>query len=166
MRWLTRGALIGDLSDEDEDKRWRQWSQARRSIRPRLHSGAELLLDVNVHDGVIDSLHQIDTDVVELRALIGDLQVGYEWLLARYHGASLKILEPGFDTGTGTAFEMLRDELTAHNTSFVHSVLTWPRGAFDIEFTAVDVTRTPGSDDERAGLFARIQMPSHEAERP
>lgn len=161
MRWLTREALTGDLSNEEEDERWRQWTEARRAIRSRLHSGAERLLDTNVHDGVIDSLRQLDSDLVELRALIGDNQVGYEWLFVRYRGASLTIVEPGFGTGAGTAYEMLRDELAvAIGYSFVHSVITWPQGEFDIEFTAVDVTRTPGSSDERADLFARAEIPT------
>ncbi|MFF2297580.1 hypothetical protein [Arthrobacter sp. NPDC058127] len=49
---------------------------ARQSIRPVLHAGAQKLIDANVHDGVIDSLGQVDRDVVELRALIGDSQIG------------------------------------------------------------------------------------------
>ncbi|MEZ2391157.1 hypothetical protein AB6813_16745 [bacterium RCC_150] len=54
-----------------------------------LHSGAEKLIDVSVHDGVVDLLGQVDRDVVEFRALIGDSQVGYEWFYASYFGASL-----------------------------------------------------------------------------
>ncbi|MHC6219224.1 hypothetical protein [Arthrobacter sp. MMS24-S77] len=61
----------------------------------------------HVHDGVIDSLRRGDTDVVELRALIGDLQVGYEWFLARYHGAARAIIEPGFSRGAGIAVALV-----------------------------------------------------------
>jgi hypothetical protein len=46
--------------------------EARQSIRSVLHSGAEKLIDGNVHDGVTDLLGEVDRDVVELRALIGD----------------------------------------------------------------------------------------------
>jgi hypothetical protein len=92
MRWLTRETFTGELSDEEEEERARQWLEARQSIRSLLHSGAEQLIDIDVHDGVIDSLRQVETDVVELRALIGDNQVGYEWLHARYVGATLNIV--------------------------------------------------------------------------
>jgi hypothetical protein len=152
MRWLTRETFTGELSDEEQKERGRQWWEARQSIRSLLHSGAEQLIDINVHDGVISSLRQVDTDVVELRALIGDNQVGYEWLHASYMGATLTISEPGFGQ-VGTAFEMLRDELAVQDGSFVHSVITWPRGEFDIVFTSVDIVRTPGRGEERMALL-------------
>ena len=154
MRWLTRETFTGELSDEEEEERGRQWWEARQSTRSLLHSGAEHLIDINVHDGVIDALQQVETDVVELRALIGDNQVGYEWLHARYAGATLTIVEPGFGV-TGTTVEMLRDELAVQAGSFVHSVITWPRGEFDIAFTSVDVVLTPGRGEERIAHFAR-----------
>lgn len=153
MRWLTRETFTGDLSDQEEEQRGRQWWEARQSIRPLLHSGAEQLIDLNVHDGIIDTLRQVDADVVELRALIGDNQVGYEWLYARYQAAALTIIEPGFGE-VGTPFEMLRDEVAVQDGSFVHSVITWPRGEFDIAFTSVDVVLTPGRGEERMALFA------------
>lgn len=154
MRWLTRETFTGELSDEEEEERGQQWWDARRSIRSLLHSGAEQLIDINVHDGIIDLLRQVGTDRVELQALIGDNQVGYQWLHARYVGATLTIVDPGFGED-GTAFEILRDELTVQDGSFVHSVITWPRGEFDIVFTGVDVFLTPGRDEERMALFAR-----------
>lgn len=154
MRWLTRETFTGELSDEEQEERVRQWLEARQSTRSLLHSGAEHLINIDVHDGVIDSLHQVETDVVELRALIGDNQMGYEWLHARYVGAPLHIVEPGFRE-VGTTFEMLRDELAVQAGSFVHSVITWPRGEFDITFTSVDVVLTPGLSEERSAHFAR-----------
>jgi hypothetical protein len=154
MRWLTRETFTGELSHEEEEQRGRQWWEAPQSTRSVLHSGAEQLIDINVHDGVIDSLRQVDTDVVELRALIGDNQRGYERLLARYVDATLTIFEPGFGE-VGTTFEMLSDELTVQAGAFVHSVITWPHGEFDIAFTSVDVVLTPGRGEERMDLFAR-----------
>jgi hypothetical protein len=151
---LTRGTFTGELSDEEVEERGQQWWDARQSIRSLLHSGAEQLIDINVHDGIIDSLRQVDTDGVELRALIGDNQVGYQWLHARYVGATLTIVDPGFGEA-GPAFEILRDELAVQAGSFVHSLITWPSGEFDIVFTGVDVLLTPGRGEERMALFAR-----------
>jgi hypothetical protein len=159
MRWLIRETFTGGLSEEEHDERGRQWWEARQSIRPLLHSGADRLIEINVHDGIIDSLRQIEPDVVELRALIGDLQVGYEWLYARYEGASLNIVEPGFGEA-GTAFEMLRDELALQDSFFVHSVITWPHGEFDIVFAAVELELTPGHGQDRDALFAREEPPA------
>ncbi len=164
MRWLTRETFTGGLSDEEDDERGRRWWEARQSIRPLLHSGAERLIDVNVHDGIIDSLSQVEPDLVELRVLIGDLQVGYEWLHARYEGATLNVLEPGFGQA-GTAFEMLRDELAIQDGSFVHSVITWPHGEFDIVFTAVELAFTPGCGRDRDALFAREEPPASQVKR-
>ncbi|MHA7167097.1 hypothetical protein ACX801_02910 [Arthrobacter bambusae] len=124
-----------------------------------LHSGAEKLIEVNVHDGVIDSLGQVDHDVVELRALIGDSQVGYEWFEASYFGACLSVVEAGFGEA-GTAFEVLGDELKIQDQSFVHSVITWPRGEFDIEFAAVELTFTLLVVRIVRRLFAREEPPA------
>ncbi len=146
MRWLTRETFTGDLSDEEGEERGRQWWEARQSIRPLLHSGAERLIDINVHDGIID----------------GDLQVGYEWLHARYEGATLNVVEPGFGEA-GPAFEMLRDELALQQGSFVHSVITWPHGEFDIVFRSVKLARTPGRGTQRDALFARKEPPESRA---
>ncbi|WP_423181422.1 hypothetical protein [Arthrobacter sp. NyZ413] len=160
MRWLTREALAGDLSWEEQDERWLQWSEARHAVRSRLHSGAELVLDLNIQDAVIDTLRQLQPDVVELRFLIGDNKVGYEWLVLQYSGARLTIIEPGFGSGSRTAYEILRDELTvSDDSSFVHSVISWPVGEFDVEFTAVDVTRAPAGPGARAALLARAENP-------
>ena len=164
MRWLTRETFTGDLSEEENVERGRSWWESRQSIRPLLHSGAERLIDVNVHDGIIDSLRQVTPDLVELRALIGDLQVGYEWFHARYEGATLNVLEPGFGQA-GTAFEMLRDELALQDGSFVHSLITWPHGEFDIVFTAVELAFTPGRGKDRDALFAREEPPTSQAKR-
>ncbi|MDQ0241497.1 hypothetical protein [Arthrobacter bambusae] len=154
MRWLTRETFTGGLSDEEHRERDRQWLKARQSVRPLLHSGAERLIDINLHDGVINQLRQVEPDVVECQALIGDNDVGYEWLHARYLGAGLNVVEAGFGAG-GSLFEILRDELAIQDGSFVHSVITWPRGEFDIVFRSVDVALTPGKGGERMALFAR-----------
>ena len=164
MRWLTRETFTGDHSEEENDERGRLWWESRQSVRPLLHSGAERLIDVNVHDGIIDSLRQVKPGSVELRALIGDLQVGYEWLQARYEGATLNVVEPGFGQA-GTPIEMLRDELALQDGSFVHSVITWPHGEFDIVFTAVELAFTPGRGRDRDALFAREEPPTSQAKR-
>ncbi|MCY1675776.1 hypothetical protein OVA06_19620 [Pseudarthrobacter sp. SL88] len=155
MQWLTREVFAGSLSVREEEKRDQQWRDARQLVRTRLHSGAEQLIEINVHDGVIERLHQVDTETVELRALIGDNESGYEWLHVRYRGATLTIIESGFAEMAGP-FELLRDELTAAaDGSFLHSMITDPCGEFDIVFTSVQVTRTPTSPDERMALMAR-----------
>ncbi|WP_426764270.1 hypothetical protein ACP3TD_17620 [Pseudarthrobacter sp. 1G09] len=155
MQWLTREVFAGSLSVREEEERDQQWRDARQLVRSQLHSGAEQLFEINVHDGVIERLHQVDTDAVELRALIGDNEFGYEWLHVCYRGATLTIIEPGFAETAGP-FELLRDELTAADYgSFLHSMITEPCGEFDIVFTSVHVTRSPTSPDERRALFAR-----------
>jgi hypothetical protein len=155
MRWVTRETLAGGLSADEEEEREQQWMAARRSIRPLLHSGAEVLIEVNMHDGVIDSLRQVESNVVELRALIGDLQDGYKWLHARYQGALLKIIDPGFESEISGAYEILRDELSVQDALFTHSVITWPHGEFDIDFTSVTVGLSPAGNHERARFFAK-----------
>ncbi|WP_045732245.1 hypothetical protein [Pseudarthrobacter chlorophenolicus] len=155
MQWFTRDAFAGTLSDREEEEREQQWRDARKLVRRRLHSGAEKLIQINVHDGVIDRLHQTDTGSVELRALIGDNEAGYEWLHLRYLGATLSIIEPGFGE-IASPFEMLRDELVAADDgTFLHSVITEPCGEFDIAFTSVEVALTPGQAEERLAVFAR-----------
>lgn len=159
MRILTREWFSWAPYDEEREDAGRQWLEDRQLIRPALHSGAEKLIDVDVHDGVIDVLRQVEGDVVELRALIGDSQIGYEWLYARYLGATLSVVETGFGEA-GTEFEMLGDELTAQDGAFVHSVITWPRGEFDIEFAAVELTFTPAGGEDRMALFTREESPN------
>ncbi|GAA5192134.1 hypothetical protein GCM10023346_13490 [Arthrobacter gyeryongensis] len=54
---------------------------------------------------------------------------------------------------------MLGDELKIQDQSFVHSVITWPRGEFDIEFAAVELAFTLLV--VRIGrLFAREEPPA------
>lgn len=159
MRWLTRDALSGALTPEEEEDRGRNWALEREAVRPRLHSGAGQLLDLNVHDAVIRSLRQAGPDV-ELRALIGDNQVGYQWLTSCYRNARLVIVEPGVETGT-SLFEILCDEVTvAADETFVHSVITWPSGEFDVQFSSVDTSLTPADGNDRKAMFARANASS------
>ena len=70
----------------------------------------------------------------------------------------MTVVEPGFGTSAG-CFEILRDELTVTNdSSFVHSMITWPQGEFDIKFMAVEVTVVPADGDQRMALYTRQEQ--------
>jgi hypothetical protein len=97
MQWLTREWASGALDDSEWDSRWRDYQSHRTAVLPRLHDGAERLIQgVNLHDGQIQSFEYRPGGALVLRALVGDLQVGYEFVELSFVDAELR-LEPGGD---------------------------------------------------------------------
>lgn len=154
MKWLTREWATGQLDDHDYEERWRAQQSHRVAILPRLSHGAEKLVkDVNLHDAQIHSFEYRPGELLVVRALIGDLQVGYEFIELSYIDAELG-LEAGttidslrlFDTET----EILYDEVDVDDSGrFLHNVLLWPRGDYEVSFTALREHRQSASPHDR-----------------
>ena len=94
MKWLTREWASGALDDYEWDSHWRDSQVHCTAVVPRLRNGAERLVQgVNMHDGQIQSFEYRHDGALVVRALVGDLQVGYEYVELSFVDAELR-LEP------------------------------------------------------------------------
>ncbi|TSC32341.1 hypothetical protein FOF48_09865 [Corallococcus sp. Z5C101001] len=154
MKWFTRGWYDGDLSEEEEEGVRAAYSLHLEELAPRLREGAEVLVaSVNLHDGQVRDWTVPSEGAIELRVLIGDRQVGYEFLTLRYLDAEL-IRAPKSDFSVlelmRQGAELLYDEVDiADDGRFEHRVLCWPDAEFGVRFRAVDVSRRPASPADR-----------------
>jgi hypothetical protein len=90
MRWFTRDFVTGGLSDEEWNQRRSAYATHLNSIGAGLTDGAEeLLASVHLHDGQVSEGTYRPGELLALTVLVGDLQLGYEWLTLRYRGASV-----------------------------------------------------------------------------
>ena len=154
MQWLTREWASGALDDAEWDLRWRDYQSHRTAVLPRLRDGAERLIQgVNLHDAQIQSVEHQPGGALVLRALVGDLQVGYEFVELSFVGAELR-LEPGatidslrlYDAET----EIIYDEVDVQTDGrFVHRVLLWPQGEYEVVFTSLTERREEASPSDR-----------------
>lgn len=153
VRWLTREWASGELDDDEWDARWEQYASHCADVRSRLSKDAELLLDVNLHDAQHRSFEYSPHETLTVRALMGDLIVGYEFVELTYMDAELRVSE----VGSVRALRLLHDRTEILYTEvdaeadgrFVHRVLLWPRGEYEVVFTAVKVHREPASPGDR-----------------
>lgn len=153
MKWLTREWATGGLDDDEWDARWSAYQAHNTAVIPLLSNGAERLIeDIYLHDAQIRSFDVLG-DVLAMRALIGDLQVGYEFIDLRYDGAELR-LEPGASIRSlrlqkrGT--EIIYHEVDVEGDGrFLHRVLLWPRGEYEVAFAALTEQREPATPADR-----------------
>ena len=146
MKWLTREWASGALDDSEWDARWREYQSHCTAVLPRLSDGAERLVqEVALHDAQIHSFEYRAHDALVVRALVGDLQVGYEFVELNFVDAELR-LEPGATIDSlrflDTETEILHDEVDVEaDGRFVHRVLLWPQGEYEVVFTALSERR-------------------------
>lgn len=123
-------------------------------VRPRLSGGAERLLDgINLHDAQIHSFERGRDGNLAMRALIGDLQVGYEFIELTFMDAEVR-LQAGHDgeelSLTARGVEIHYDEIDVQaDGRFVHRVLLWPDGEYEVTFTALAEHRVPAEASDR-----------------
>ncbi len=154
MKWLTREWAFGSLGDDEVRERWQAYEAQRALVLPGLTSGAERLADgINLHDAQVHVFDLRPGEALVLRALIGDLQVGYEFIELTYIDPELR-LEPGatieslrlFDAET----EIVYDEIDLEpDGRFVHRVLLWPDGEYEVTFTALTERREAADPRDR-----------------
>ncbi|MCP3099862.1 hypothetical protein LZ198_13385 [Myxococcus sp. K15C18031901] len=154
MKWLTRAWHGGDLTEEEDAQVNAAYSRHLAEIAPRLRDGAEVLVSaVNLHDGQVQGWQGPSEGVFELRALIGDLQVGYEFITLRYRDADLIGVPPHDFSALGLTHPgagLLYAEVDiAEDGRFEHRVLCWPDSEFGVRFRSVEVTRRPASPEDR-----------------
>lgn len=154
MKWLTRAWAWGELGDDEYLERERLYLAHLRAVRPLLSRGAERLIDdINLHDAQIQFLKHQQDGALELRALVGDLQVGYELITLSYLEADLRLGdEATLDSlkldAAGT--EIIYDEIdVAPHGRFTHSVLLWPDGEYEVTFAALIENRAPATAGDR-----------------
>lgn len=148
MRWFTREWLHADEGDGIGVA----YTAHLAAIAPRLHSGAQSLPDIDLHDGQVRR-YSLEDGVFAMTVLIGDLEVGYEWLSLRYEGAELIGLpRDGIRRLRLRArrTELLYDEIDlAPGDLFEHRILLWPRRELCIRFSSVAIERRPADDTAR-----------------
>lgn len=121
---------------------------------PQLRDGAERLVRrVNLHDGQIQSFEYRPGGAPVVRALVGDLQVGYEFVELSVVDAELR-LGPGATIDSlrlkDAETEILYDEVDIEaDGRFVHRVLLWPQGEYEVVFTALSERREEASPSDR-----------------
>jgi hypothetical protein len=154
MRWLTREWASGGLGEIEYEERWSSYLAHRNEVRPRLTRGADRLLDsIHLHDGQVRSFDYRPRHMLQVCVLIGDLQVGYEFVEMSYAEAELG-LEAGVTISSlnlfGSDTEIIYDEVdTTSDGRFVHRVLLWPEGQYEVVFTAFADRRTPATPADR-----------------
>ena len=136
-----------DLNEDDSG-----YTAHLASIAPQLRNGAELLPAINLHDGQVHR-YSFANGVYTMTVLIGDLEVGYEWLSLRYEEAELVGLpRDGIRRLRLRALrtEFLYDEIDlAPGGRFEHRILLWPRRELCIRFSSVAIERRPADDTAR-----------------
>ncbi|MFF2368950.1 hypothetical protein [Agromyces sp. NPDC058110] len=154
MKWLTREWASGGLDDDEWDRRCEEYQAHNDEVLPRLSNGAERLIqEINLHDAQIHAFeHRADHDLV-MRALIGDLQVGYQFIELTFHDSQLR-LEPGSTLESlrllDDETEIIYDEVDVQSDGrFVHRVLLWPEGEYEVIFTSLAERREPSAPSAR-----------------
>lgn len=146
MKWFTREWASGDLSDEEWDARALLYEAHLARIQPQLVNGAARLSDgVNLHDGKIHAFELRADGVLRFRALIGDLEAGYEFVELDYREAEIR-LDPGVNLKAlrllDPRTEILQDEVDiASDGRFAHRVLLWPEGEYEVLFSGLTERR-------------------------
>jgi hypothetical protein len=154
MRWFDRDFVTGGLSDEVWTERRTDYEAHLSDIRPRLKNGAEALVtSVHLHDGQVAEWEYQPGESFVVRVLVGDLQVGYEWLTLDYRDASLtgnSELDLTRWWSTLPPNEIIEDELDlSGDDRYEHRMLLWPEGEVGVQFGALHPARRPASPSDR-----------------
>lgn len=154
MKWLTREWASGAFDDSEWDSQWREYQLHCTAVLPRLRDGAERLVHgINLHDGQIQSFEYRPDGALAVRVLVGDLQVGYEFVELSFVDAELRI-EHGATIDSlrfqDAETEILYDEVDVEaDGRFVHRVLLWPQGEYEVVFTALTERREEARSSDR-----------------
>jgi hypothetical protein len=153
MKWFPSAFHDGGMSNRAQEKAlrdyWRHLADLRR-IAPALKD----LVALNFHDAQVQWWDLIG-EQFRWSLLIGDLQSGYQFAAVAYRSASLlgvdQQLLTSADLDTSADVELLSDELDTRDDDgrFEHRFRFWPDLEFAIAFSAVDVTLSPASSQDR-----------------
>jgi hypothetical protein len=154
MRWFDRDFVTGGLSDDVWTARQTDYEAHLSEIGPRLKNGAEArVTSIHLHDGQVREWEYQPGESFVVCVLVGDLQVGYEWLTLGYRDASLTGTSELDLTGWWSTLppnEIIEDELEVTDVErYEHRMLLWPEGEVGVQFGALDVDRRPASPSDR-----------------
>lgn len=154
MKWLTREWASGELDDDEWDEHWKEYLAHNDEMLPRLSNGAERLIqEINLHDAQIHAFEHRPDNVLVIRALIGDLQVGYQFIELTFLDSQVR-LEPGSTLESlrllDDQTEIIYDEVDVEaDGRFVHRVLLWPQGEYEVVFANLTEHREPATRSAR-----------------
>jgi hypothetical protein len=159
MRWFGTDWHTDELTDEEDkarfDERVRSYREHESRIRPLLSDAVRQLLDINLHDGIVEKWSFSDSGF-EWTLLIGDLQVGYQHAYFSYKDAVLI----GIDIARFEEMlrnpkmpEVLTQELDIVGDRYEHRFYVWPGYEFGVSFVDVKVTLESAPDTLRMKLF-------------
>jgi hypothetical protein len=141
MKWFTRDWAWGDAEDDVADAvRADYWRHVER-IEPQLHSGAEVLVWTDIHDGRMTAW-QSTSSTLSFTLHIGDRKNGgFEFLSLTFANANL-IGPVSLDEleYAATKAEFTYDEVDViDDSTFEYRVLMWPKGELVLRFGSVGV---------------------------
>ncbi len=159
MRFLSRGWVNGDLTEDETEAAltayWRRVGEIEHCLPEPM---IRLARQVNLHDGLIDSVRwNPSAQRLELE-LVAYAEAGYQSVTLTYHGAMLgddrirAIREASRDRAT----VILYDEVDLDERDgivLVHRILFRPRDEVTIDFTDLTLTVQPRDDNRVAAGY-------------
>jgi hypothetical protein len=150
MQWFSREWRDGALSDEEWQQRLDDYAIHAAALRSDLPLDQAWLLDLDVHDGQVQSWQQSGGQFSWV-LLTGDLQRGYRLTSLHYFDAHLT----GADTENlnelllGPRSELLYDEVSQVGEQLEHRFLFDPNGEFGVRFRHASVSYAPAESTMR-----------------
>lgn len=150
MQWFTREWRDGALSDEEWQQRLDDYALHAAALRSDLPVDQTWLLDLDLHDGQVQSWQQRDGQFSWV-LLTGDFQRGYRltslhYLDARLIGADTEDLN---ELLLGPRSELLYDEVSQVGELSEHRFLFDPSGEFGVRFRCASVSHAPADSTLR-----------------
>lgn len=143
MKYFTKEFCLGNLTDEEFDKRLKEYKNHMSIIERKLPNNLKsFYYNINLHDGRITSIkYSYKKHDLELNCRIGDNNSGYSELNINYTLSNeskdySKILNNLKKQKNN--FEMLYDELDIKSNFYTHSIIFWPIMEIEIEFININ----------------------------
>ncbi len=148
LRWFPPGWDEGD-PDEHQAVIADYYGRHLPALTGAMSESLRWLAQVaNLHDAQASELRRGDSEA-ELRLLVGDLQVGYQWVTLQYADATV---EPALAETLllGPYTEVLYDEVDREaDGGWEHRLSLRPQGEVVIRFKDVQVSRAPATSEDR-----------------
>jgi hypothetical protein len=150
MQWFTREWREGALSDEEWQRRLDDYAIHSAALRIHLPPEQTWLLDLDLHDGQVQSWQQSDGQFAMV-LLTGDLQRGYRLTSLHYFDAHLTDAdnEDLNELLLGGRSELLCDEVSQVGELLEHRFLFDPMGEFGVKFRRATVSYAPADATTR-----------------
>lgn len=152
MKWFTAAFHDGRMSDGAQNKAIRDYWAHLTDLR-RIAPGLDALSALNLHDAQVQ-WWDLTGGQFRWSLLIGDLQSDYQFASLAYRDSSLLGVDvqvlASARMDTSAEVELLSDELdTRVDGRFEHRFRFWPDIEFGVAFSAVEVTLSPASSQDR-----------------